>query len=121
MTGIPTRVAAITFSPMPSLNRKLRRGDVGVSASCPLPIRSTLLLGAARARTLLAGIGGSAGHGPALTDEPGDDIGDLLRRQRLARDVVPPVGFSEIRPARDHRGPERLIAHQGEERRIDDR
>src|SRR5262245_66358413 len=109
---MPTSVAAITFSAMPSLNRKLRRVDVGVSASCPLHIGSTLLLGAARARTLLARIGGPAGHGPALAGEPGDDIGDLLGRQRPARDVVPPVGFSEIPPAPDPRGPERIIPSQ---------
>src|SRR5262249_26305690 len=131
MTGIPTSVAAITFSPMPSLNRKLRRVDVGVSASCPLHIGSTLLLLAARARTLLAGIGGAAQargapagparHGSALAGEPSDDIDDLLRRQRLARYVVPPVRLAQIRPARDHGGPERLITHQREKRRVDDR
>src|SRR6516164_6799205 len=46
----------------------------------------------------------------AQRGEPGDQIGDLLVRQRLARNVVSPVGCTQLRTTRDDDRAQALIA-----------
>src|SRR5271157_2287974 len=50
---------------------------------------------------------------------PGDEVRHLLRAEWCPM-LSPPVRHSEIRATGDHRGPQRLIAHKSEIRRIDD-
>src|SRR5437667_11672478 len=59
-------------------------------------------------------------YGPRRRDEPGDDIRDLLRRQRRGTAVPPPIRHSKIRAPRDDGRPQVLIAHEREVRRIGD-
>src|SRR5215472_5692394 len=49
-----------------------------------------------------------------LGDEPGNHVADLRRGHRTARDVSPPVGSAELRSSDDDRGPQSLVADQGE-------
>src|SRR5260370_1087727 len=97
---MPTRAAAVAFSPSPILNRNPRREDVSVHIAPALrPARNR----------------------PTMPDEPGYEVGNLLGCERLPRQVVPPVGLAQVRSPGNHRGPQGLIAHQREIRRIHDR
>src|SRR5216683_7215385 len=97
---MPTRAAASAFSPSPSLNRKPRREDVSLHiASALRPARNR----------------------PTMPDEPRYEVRNLLGRERLPRQVVPPVGLAQVRSPSNHRGSQGLIAHQREIRRIHDR
>src|ERR1700675_1041198 len=52
--------------------------------------------------------------------QPGNDVGDLLCRHRLARHVSAPVWRSQFRAAGDNHSAQLLIADQSEKRIIGD-
>src|SRR5262245_27435969 len=111
MTGIPTSVAASTLRHRPSVNRKLRREDVdGGSDSCPVHVDSAL-----------TSYGRPSGDRLTMTDDPRHEVGNVLRRQRLARHVASPIGLAQVGSTGDHCGANRLITHERQECRVYDR
>src|SRR5439155_15954510 len=138
MTGMAASVAAAALSARPSVKRNPRRevGDGSISWSAhmasPLSFRLALSRGATAApgRPKRWGAWGApgaphvlcpAGDQRPLRGEPGDDVRDLLWRERAARDVPAPVGHAEICSSRDHGRAQILIAHEREIRRVHDR
>src|SRR6266404_5089837 len=128
MIGIPASVAARPLSAKPSVNRNPRRdgGDGSKSWFAHIVSDSSRCLiegrhGCAGAPRALGGLGGARSPPCPLCDEPGDDVRDLLRRERAARDVAAPVGHADVRASRDHRRAQVLIADEREIRGVHDR
>src|SRR3989442_8476242 len=98
MTGMAASVAAAALSARPSVNRNPRRdvGDGRKSWSAHIASDSSQ----------------PAGDRRPFPDEPGDDVRDLLRRDRAARDVPAPVVHAEIDSSPDHGPTQMLIAHE---------
>ena len=56
-----------------------------------------------------------------MRGDPGDNVGDFLRRHRMARRIASPVRRALIAAAGDHGCPQGLVAHEREKSRIDNR
>src|SRR5947208_4461244 len=107
MIGIPASVAARPLSAKPSVNRNPRRdGDDGSKSWFA---------------HIVSDSSRSAWNRLSFRHKPGDDVRDLLRRERAARDVAAPVGHADVRASRDHRRAQVLIADEREIRGVHDR
>src|SRR5438105_4096047 len=82
MIGIPASVAAAALSARPIVNRNPRRDGGEGSGSWFAHMASEPSRPAWNRRP--------------LRDEPGDDVRDLLGRERAARDLPAPVGHTEV-------------------------
>ena len=56
-----------------------------------------------------------------LRRQPGDDVGDFLRRHRPAGHIVTPVRSAQLRPSHNHICSQILITHQSEVGAVDNR
>src|SRR5258708_8463827 len=129
MTGSLASVAAAALSARPNVNRNPRRdgGDDSESWFAHMASDSSRRLvegrhGCAGAPRALGGLGGARSPPcPSFRHEPGDDVRDLLRRERAARDLPAPVGHTDGGSSRAHPPPQALIADERGIRPVHDR
>src|SRR6266478_2540299 len=104
-----SRVAAITLSATPAMNRKPRRetpaGEIRCEGSPTKGVISFMFL---FSLFLLCRLSCRA-----LSDKPRHHVGDVLGTQRPAGKIRAPIGLPQVRPSGDDRCAQRLITSEG--------